>query len=212
MPKTYHSETDQESAYRKLKEKIIYLDFDPGQKIKEKEIREELEIGRTPLREIFIKLEEEGLVQMVPNSGTYITEVSFQSLRDVFEVRQHLIGLAGELAAKRINEEEINKIEEVIGKMEKESDSKRLMKLDSKVHSLINKATKNEALYENLQKLRQQAIRIWIFPHEKSFMSSFADQFRNLLEALKEGDQDLSKQILQEHTKHFIHQIKDQLF
>ncbi|MEF8797969.1 MAG: GntR family transcriptional regulator [Candidatus Bipolaricaulota bacterium] len=193
-----------------IKERIVYLDYEPGKQLREKELREEFSIGRTPLREIFIKLENEGLITTVPHSGTYVSTVSFHELRDLFEVRSYLISLAGKLAARRITEGEIKKLRELIEEMNSEEDPKELMKLDSRAHELVNNATKNGVLAENLRKLRQQSVRIWVFPRTKKFMSKFKDEFLELTEALEDGNEKKSGNILASHMEDFIDEIKDQ--
>lgn len=193
-----------------IKERIVYLDYEPGKQLREKELREEFDIGRTPLREIFIKLESEGLITTVPHSGTYVSTVSFHELRDLFEVRSYLISLAGKLAAKRINEGELEDLKGLIDKMKSEKNPKKLMKLDSQAHELVNEATRNAVLVENLRKLRQQSVRIWVFPRTKEFMSSFAEEFTELIEALSEGDEKRSGRILASHMEDFIDEIKNQ--
>lgn len=193
-----------------IKERIVYLDYEPGKQLREKELREEFNIGRTPLREIFIKLENEGLITTVPHSGTYVSTVSFHELRDLFEVRSYLISLAGKLAARRITKEELKELRKLIDEMSSEEDPKELMKLDSRAHELVNNATKNEVLAENLRKLRQQSVRIWVFPRTKKFMNKFKDEFSELIEALEDGDEKKSGKILSSHMEDFINEIKDQ--
>lgn len=203
---------DQKQVYNNLKNRIVFLDYHPGKQLREKKLQQEFGIGRTPLREVFIKLETEGLIETVPNSGTYVTTVSFQNLRDTFEVRGYLIGLAGKLAAQRINPPQLTTLRELITKLDEEQDPKKIMKLDSRIHTIVNQATQNEILTECLSRLRQQAVRIWVFPHDKSFLHSFSNEFSELAQALKNGEESKSKKILQDHIKNFIHQIKDQLF
>lgn len=193
-----------------IKERIVYLDYEPGKQLREKELREEFNIGRTPLREIFIKLENEGLITTVPHSGTYVSTVSFHELRDLFEVRSYLISLAGKLAARRITKGELRELRELIDEMSSEEDPKELMKLDSSAHELVNNATKNEVLAANLRKLRQQSVRIWVFPRTKKFMHKFRDEFSKLIEALEDGNEKKSGKILASHMEDFINEIKDQ--
>jgi len=193
-----------------IKERIVYLDYEPGKQLREKELREEFNIGRTPLREIFIKLENEGLITTVPHSGTYVSTVSFHELRDLFEVRSYLISLAGKLAARRVTKEELRELRELIDEMSSEEDPKELMKLDSSAHELINNATKNEVLATSLRKLRQQSVRIWVFPRTKNFMHKFGHEFSKLIEALEDGNEKKSGKILASHMEDFINEIKDQ--
>lgn len=193
-----------------IREKIVYLDYEPGKQLREKELREEYDIGRTPLREIFIKLETEGLIATVPHSGTYVSTVSFHELRDLFEVRSYLIKLAGRLAARRIQKKQLEELKKLVDKLKKETDPKKLMKLDSEGHEIINKSTHNKVLADSLRKLRQQTVRIWVFPRRKDFMSSFGEEFGQLIEALEDGDETRSGNILASHMNDFVKEIKEQ--
>lgn len=201
---------DREEVLEIIKERIVYLDYEPGKQLREKELREEFDIGRTPLREIFIKLESEGLITTVPHSGTYVSTVSFHELRDLFEVRSYLISLAGKLAARRINEGELKELKQHVKDMEEVEDPKKLMKMDSHAHELVNRSTKNDVLAESLKKLREQSVRIWVFPRTKKFMRSFGEEFSELIKALEGQDENRSGKILASHMEDFIDEIKEQ--
>lgn len=201
---------DREEVLEIIKERIVYLDYEPGKQLREKELREEFDIGRTPLREIFIKLESEGLITTVPHSGTYVSTVSFHELRDLFEVRSYLISLAGKLAARRINEGELKELKQHVKDMEEVEDPKKLMKMDSHAHEMVNRSTKNDVLAENLKKLREQSVRIWVFPRTKKFMRSFGEEFSELIKALEGRDENRSGKILASHMEDFIDEIKEQ--
>lgn len=203
---------NREQVYETLKERIVYLDYRPDRQLRERKIREEFGIGRTPLREIFIQLEAEGLIQTVPNSGTYVTTVGFRSMRNVFEVRRNLIKLVGQLATERIEQYEIDRLCDIAAKIKEETEPKELMKLDSKFHDVLNKSTKNEILYKTLQRLRQQAVRIWGFPREKNFLKFIPQEFKQLIQALRDKDKKASQEILVKHTKRLIDEVKNQFY
>lgn len=205
------SVTRTKEIYKTLKERIVFLDYEPGQQLREQVLRDEFGIGRTPLRETLIRLQCEGLVTVVPNSGTYVATVGFQQLRDVFEIRKDLANLAGRLSALRATKEEIDKMRNLLKKMKDEHNSKRLMKLDSQFHDLFNQATQNKVLANFMRQLRNQAVRIWVFPRDKSFFHCFQKDFESLLDAVEMKDEKSSAKILQSHLQHFIDQVKEQL-
>lgn len=197
-------------VYAKIKQRIILLEYEPGEALREKELAREFGISRTPIREALIRLETEGLVRIDPNRGIYVTEVSFQDLKDVFEIRSFLIELAGRLAAARVTDEELDMMRAHIKRMEQEEDPKILMQLDSEFHDLLNKATKNKVLVKILEMLRNQVVRIWTFSRNGCY-SLFAQEFQKLIEALEKKDEDRSAHILRNHAKRFIEDMKSQL-
>ncbi len=198
--------------YTELKKRIVLLDFEPGQVLKEKELIEEFGVSRTPVREALIRLETEGLVKIFPNLGTIVSEVSFQQLKDVFEIRSFLVGLTGQLAAARITREELEQVRAQIGRMKEEQDPKSLMRLDLELHDLINQATKNEVLVKILGMLRDQAVRIWAFSRSADdYYAHLAEEFEGLVEALEKRDGAACSEILERHTRGFIEHIRSQL-
>jgi len=202
---------DKNCVYSILREKIVLGDYKPGQILKEKELIKEFNIGRTPLRELLIRLDAEGLVKIVPYSGVYISSVEFQELVDVMEVRRPLVRIAGRLAAERATKDEIEKMKNLLDKFKDDLDGKELIKLDSKFHDLVNMATHNQVLYEILQALRDRVLRLWILPKDKSFVYSFKEDFQKLISAIEKKDKELAANILAAHTESFIEKIKAQL-
>lgn len=202
---------DKRSVYSALRERIVLGDLKPGQVLREKELMEEFDIGRTPLREVLIRLNTEGLIEIVPYSGIYVSSVEFQELVDVIEVRGPLVRMVGKLAAERATEEEIEKMKNFLNKFEDGLNEKELIKLDSQFHDLINLASHNQVLHEMLQALRDRVLRLWILPKDKSFAHSFREDFQRIIAAIEKKDGQLAANLLTRHTKSFIERIKAQL-
>ncbi|MFP4258590.1 MAG: GntR family transcriptional regulator [Desulfovermiculus sp.] len=199
------------SLYDELKKRIVLLDYEPGQVLREKELVEEFGVSRTPVREALIRLETDGLVRILPNLGTIVSEVSFQQLKDVIEVRSHLILLSGQLAAARITKQELEELHGLIEQMKQEKDPKLLMDLDTRAHDLINQASKNEMLVNILGQLRDLVVRIWFyFPTNDEYYHGLSEEFEELEVALQAGNQDESARLLEKHTQRFIDHIRGQ--
>jgi len=199
--------------YRKLKNRIVFLDYKPKRTLNIKELAKEFGVSHIPIREVLVLLEAEKLVHIIPNNGIYVTDVSFQELKDVFEVRLFLIGLSGRLAAQRVTTEELNKMKELLKKLKQEKDRKRLIQLDAKFHDLINYSTKNHTLAETLKRLRNQIGRLWFFAKENdSYSAQIPLDFEELLKAFGNKDQNKCEQIMKDHALNFINQIKISLY
>lgn len=199
--------------YKELKKRIVYLDYKPKQVLNIKELAKEFGVSSMPVREVLILLETEKLVHIIPNNGIYVTDVSFQELKDVFEVRLFLIGLSGRLAAERITPEESHRLKELLGKIKQEKNRKKLIQLDAEFHDLVNCSTKNQTLAETLKKLRNQIGRLWFFAKENdAYSQQIPEDFEELIKALENKEQNKSEQIMKDHTIHFINQIKTSLY
>lgn len=199
--------------YKEIKKRIVYLDYQPKQVLNIKEIAKEFGVSPIPIREVLILLENEKLVHIIPNNGIYVTDVSFQELKDVFEVRLFLIGLSGRLAAQRITSEELNQLKELLVKIQQEQNRKKLILLDAEFHDLVNCSTKNQTLFENLKRLRNQIGRLWFFAKENdAYSQKIPEDFEALIKALENKDQNNSERIMKDHAIHFINQIKTSLY
>jgi len=73
-----------------LREAILHGYYEPGEKLDQDRIAEELEVSRTPVREAMRRLESEGFVEVRPHHGAFIAMVSQQDIREVYEIRRLL--------------------------------------------------------------------------------------------------------------------------
>src|SRR5260370_10076496 len=94
-------ERSSEYAYRLLKRKILDSDYPPGEHVLEQDIAAELKLSRTPVREAFVRLEQDGLLMIVPRHGVRISVLSPNDMRELYEVLTALEPTAVELFARR---------------------------------------------------------------------------------------------------------------
>ena len=199
--------------YKELKKRIVYLDYKPKQVLNIKELAKEFGVSPMPIREVLILLESEKLIHIIPNNGIYVNDISFQELKDVFEIRLFLVGLSGRLAAQRATTEELNKMKELLEKIKQEKERSKLIQLDAEFHDLVNYSTKNQALAETLKRLRNQIGRLWFFAKENdAYSQKIPEDFEELIKALENKEQNKSEQIMKDHAIHFINQIKTSLY
>ena len=199
--------------YKELKKRIVYLDYKPKQVLNIKELAKEFGVSPMPVREVLILLESEKLIHIIPNNGIYVNDISFQELKDAFEIRLFLVGLAGKLAAQRVTSEELNKMKELLEKVKKEKNRKKLIQLDAEFHDLVNYSTKNQTLAETLKRLRNQIGRLWFFAKENdAYSQKIPEDFEELIKALENKEQNKCEQIMKDHAIHFINQIKTSLY
>ncbi len=153
----------QEVATR-LRQRIIEGELAPGTKLNERELSERLEVSRTPLREAVKMLAAEGLVELLPNRGAVVTQLSEQDVMHTFEVIAGLEGLAGELAAQRIDDAELAEIRALHFEMlaaHARRDLPTYYGLNARIHAHINAAARNPVLTQVWQTVnaRLQSLR-----------------------------------------------------
>jgi DNA-binding GntR family transcriptional regulator len=148
----------------RLRRLIVEGQVAPGAKLNERELCEQLQVSRTPLREAIKMLAAEGLVELRSHRGAVAAELSPQDVVDTFEVIAGLEGQAGELAAERIGDAERAEIQALHFEMlaaHARGDLPGYYRLNAQIHDLINAAARNPVLTQTYRTLnaRLQALR-----------------------------------------------------
>ena len=94
-------------VFNKLREDILSGRYQEHEELKEVAIGEELGVSRTPVREAFRQLELEGLIQIVPNKGAYVTGITSKDVKDIYMIRSSLEGMCARLATENITKEKL---------------------------------------------------------------------------------------------------------
>jgi len=136
----------------------------PGMKLNERELCETLGISRTPLREAMKVLAAEGLIEIAPNRGAFVSRMSETEIRETFEVMSGLEALSGELAAARITPVELAEIKALHYAMlacHAQNDLPGYYSRNQAIHNKINEAARNSVLRQMYLSLnrRLQALR-----------------------------------------------------
>jgi len=153
----------QEVAVR-LRQRIVEGHLAPGNKLNERELSESLKVSRTPLREAIKMLAAEGLVELLPNRGAVVAQMSEQDVADTFEVIAGLEGQSGELAAQRISDAELAEIRalhfEMLAAFTRR-DLPTYYRINAQIHTSINAAARNPVLTQTWRNVnaRLQALR-----------------------------------------------------
>lgn len=200
-----------EKAYRLIKRKVVTLELPPSAVIDEHVLMQELGLGRTPIREALQRLDSEGLVNIVPRRGTFVNDISVTDLQKIFELRIVLEGFCARLAAQRITEEELQKMEDVLQDLERlhDGDPQVLMSIDKRFHRLLYSAADNEFMTDILNRLYDLSLRLWylVLNHLNEVRHSIEQHFE-VLNALQEGDGARAEAIIQKHILEFQQSIK----
>ncbi|MDO4540604.1 MAG: GntR family transcriptional regulator [Syntrophomonadaceae bacterium] len=188
-----------------LREAIKEGLLQPGERLMEIQLADELGVSRTPIREALRKLELEGFIVMVPRKGAYVSDITIKDIADIFEIRMSLEALAAGLAAERITDEEIESMERAL--VEKRDaiiklDMERLVEVDSLFHESLYKAARNERLLFIINNLREhiQRFRMLSLAYPGRMKQSL-DEHRALLEAIQSHDVTLARQLAQDHIE-----------
>src|SRR5579864_3217500 len=133
-----------EQVVEQIRAAIIERRFNPGDRITEALLTEELGVSRTPVREALILLEREGLIISEPNHGSMVRAFTERDVDDIFSMRTALENFAGELAMDKLDNNDFSVLYESIDLQKQaiqHSDFKRVRTIDMAFHrSLIERS------------------------------------------------------------------------
>lgn len=177
----------------------------PGERLMEIQLAEELGVSRTPVREAIRKLELEGYVIMMPRRGTYVANLSIRDVNEVFEIRTSLDSLASGLAAERITDEELERLQRLlvlIGGYIESNNMEKIVETDTEFHDLLYQASRNTRLVGIIFNLREQLTRFratsMAFPGR---LKETLEEHRRLVEAIAQGDVKEAQLAAEEHME-----------
>ena len=150
-------------VYHAIKDAIITLELEPGQKIRDVELADSFEVSRTPIREALKQLELEGLVETRPASHTRISEIDEQEVKESFVVVANLHALATKLAIPNMLQEDLLKLKEFNQQLAikiKQKNSLEAIQADDQFHNLFIRLARNKKIDECIQSLLPQIRRL----------------------------------------------------
>jgi DNA-binding GntR family transcriptional regulator len=174
-----------------------------GQKIDEKHLYESMGVSRTPVREALRILNAEGLVELIPNKGAYVSDPPIEVIQDLFEVISVLEGTSARLAAQKMNSQDFAKIESLHQDLERYysvRDHKAYLQRNHVLHELIEDITGNKVLKQVIESLKQKVL---IYRHRQLYEEDRFNQsireHRDLLEAFRKRDAELAEVAMRRH-------------
>ena len=133
-----------EEVFAMLRQAILTGKLQPGDRLVERELAEQLGVSRTPVREALRKLELENLVTHIPRKGVVVSEISRKDVIEIFDIRASLEGLAASLAAQKATVEDMQELEALLKQMETAAGSKDIENLNE-IHDQFHKMLCNLA-------------------------------------------------------------------
>jgi DNA-binding GntR family transcriptional regulator len=100
-----------EAIFLKLRALLVEGSIAPGSKLNERELAEQLNVSRTPIREAIRRLAADGLVELIANRGAIAIQLSRDDIIHTFDVIANLEGFSGELAAQNISDQTLIELE-----------------------------------------------------------------------------------------------------
>lgn len=150
-----------EDITNSLKDAIIEGRIQPGQQIVEKELQKTLGVSRAPIREALLKLEGQGLVDIIPRKGSFVRTITARFIRENFTIRAWLEGLAARVSLQHLKESDYDHFDKILkdmAELAKKRDFKGYFYRHWDFHNVFIKGSQNELLIEKIEVLRRQSL------------------------------------------------------
>lgn len=185
-----------------LTDMIMRGEYKPNERLVETQIARELGVSQAPVREAFRDLELMGLLITMPYKGAYVREFTVEDVKNCYDVRAELEGLAVRNAAPYMSESEIERLEELYQEMldaVKEGNLQKEISLDIEFHRIIVKASRNNILQKIWDEI---SIANWTYfggYKNKSDRLNLVKRHEPILEALRQRDAQKASELMRKH-------------
>lgn len=196
-------------AYQSIKRLIVTLELPPGAVVDENVLRDQLMIGRTPIREAVQRLARDQFVTVRPRRGVFVTDVDVAELSVLFETRLVIEPYAAMLAAERGGVYHWDEMRLVLEAVQPDTSPVGLLALDRRCHEIMWSAAGNRFLTDTLEMLYSQSERVWhLYLSSVADMAAALAEHREVLDALASGDGHRSEKLIAAHVGGFHEEIK----
>ena len=178
--------------------------YRPGERLREGAIAEFLDVSRTPIREAMRILEAEGLIVIEPWKGITVAKLSRRQISEFYVYRELLEGLAAEMAAALVTDENVEQLDEMLLRLEegREQSGSDLGSANEEFHQMIVDISGNRFLKQSLGVIDTAKILIWkpIYPSDKRWNIA-RKEHRKIFNALRARDPEAAKLAAEEHVR-----------
>lgn len=190
-------------VYRELRGEIVDGRLAPGSALVEAKLSKELGVSRTPVREALRLLEQDGLVDTIPNKCSIVVAIDKQDIFDTYEIRKPVFGLCARWACERMTEEEVKKLENALELQEfycSKKEYAKVCELDTQFHDILYAGAKSRTVAQTLHTLHiqsQRAREVAFQDDERTIQA--VKEHRAIFEAIRDKKPDKAESAAIEH-------------
>lgn len=197
-------DTIRERVAKEIRHLILMGNFKPGKKMLETTIAQELNVSRNPVREALRQLEQEGIVEYIPQKGCFLREINLEELEEIFRLRANLEIISLEYCNFKIADETIKKLESIIVELSNIKKSKNfddMFILGLKFHELIVQECGKNIIYKTWKNFGgyNYSIFLNIYNSDIDSLKRNVLTHKKLLEKLRTGKETLIKKAILQH-------------
>lgn len=199
------------NAYEIIKDAIISGGLEPGRKIKDVELSDQLGISRTPVREAMLRLEDEEFIISKPNSYTMVAPINIAETKEIYSIVIALETLALQEAILTVTPTQIKNLEKINKKYSsaiESNNAKDCLRYDIEFHNSLVALSSNKELEKVLKKLKDKILRVESFYfHKVSPKQKSLNEHRIIIEGIKNKELQAATSMLRENWMNSLNSI-----
>ncbi len=199
-----------DQVFDELEKKILAGTYSRGELLTEGRLSDELGVSRTPIREAFFRLSQEHLIDISPK-GAYVLGITDEDIRDIYEIRIRIEGLASRLAAEKITDEGVEELRKALDLQEfytQKGDPDGIRDMDSSFHQTIYRLCSSPVLRYTLEPLHRRIIK-----YRRASISARTraehslNEHMQILEAIARHDPDAAEELTIRHIRNAMQKL-----
>lgn len=187
--------------YEHLRGRIIRGEFPPGTRLSEAGVASDLRISRQPVRETFIKLSEEGLLEIRPQRGTLVPKISARMVEDARFIREAIEADVIKLAARTFGRDELAMLDALLTKQKRATSIPDFVALDDQFHRTLAQGVGRAHAWNVVEALKAQLDRVRYLSLQQFPKDALIAQHAAVVEAVRAGDADAAEQAMRLHLR-----------
>ena len=194
-----------DKVHARLRQRLLVATWPPGTRLRESELATSFGVSRTPVREAFKQLQQEGLLEAHPTQGVRVRRPGLQEALDAYDVRTELEGMAARLAAERATPRQRASLAALLKRMEMDDplDEAAQIEADLAFHRRVAELAGNAALLRALDMLEGHVTPVKVVTRDRNASSDTREQHQAVAHAISVGDGSAAEAAMQRHVQHF---------
>lgn len=198
--------------YGILRQRILTGGLKPGDAISEIQVADELGVSRTPVREVFRRLADEGFLRILPQVGTFVSPIQLRAVYDSQFVRETLECRTVRIAAERKTVQDADRLEDFLTLQRRairDSDLDGFFKADDDMHTYLIGIAGRPAIWSLIQGVKAQLDRVRYLSLESGeWLELIMKQHKAIVDAVVDADPDRAEAAMRVHLQSVFHTIE----
>jgi DNA-binding GntR family transcriptional regulator len=192
-------------VYDRLKDAIITGTLRPLERISENKVAADFGLSRTPVRQALQRLEAEGLIQVVPKRGSFVSRPTVEDILEIYQIRTPLEAVCARVAAERIEESQLTLLDRLVRVEQARGPGRaadRSLRAAAQFHAVIYGCSRNQRMATLLVDLQNQVHRVRVlWPSTVARLGDTWSEHAAIVEALRARDGAAAERLMTEHLE-----------